>query len=327
VRVATFRAQAFHELERLARAIPWERFVTTGGAVTFRVTSRKSRLYHTGAIEQRFAEAIEHRLGRASAVEPRGAEEDEELSAPRAQLFVIRVVNDVFTVSADSSGALLHQRGYRQAIAKAPLRETLAAAMLIGSDWSGNTPLLDPMCGSGTIAIEGALLARRIAPGMHRRFALLAWPEASASMWNTLREEALSVALPRAAVKIRGSDRDSGAIQAAIANAQRAGVAGDIDFCVRAVSSIESVSGPAGLVVTNPPYGVRVGEAAKLRDLYARFGQVLRAEFPGWELAILSANRRLEQELRLRLQERLQTRNGGIPVGLLTGRVPESSEH
>jgi len=326
VRVATFRAQAFHELERLARAIPWERFVTTGGAVRFRVTSRKSRLYHTGAIEQRLAEAIEHRLGRASAVEAAGSDEDDDFSAARAQLFVIRVVNDVFTVSADSSGPLLHQRGYRQAIAKAPLRETLAAAMLLGSDWSGSTALLDPMCGSGTIAIEGALLARRMAPGLHRSFAFLAWPDASASMWNRLREEALGLAIPRAPVDIRGSDRDSGAIQAAVANAERAGVAGDIDFSVRAVSSIETASGPAGHVVTNPPYGVRVGEAAKLRDLYARFGQVLRAKYPGWQLAILSANRQLERELRLRLEERLHTRNGGISVRLSTGRVPESTK-
>lgn len=326
VRVATFRAQAFHELERLARAIAWERFVTVGGAVRFRITSRKSRLYHTGAIEQRLSEAIEHRLGRASAVEAAGAEEEDDVSTARAQLFVIRVANDVFTVSVDSSGALLHQRGYRRAIAKAPLRETLAAAMLIGSDWSGQRPLLDPMCGSGTIPIEAALLARGIAPGLHRSFAFLGWPETSASMWSNVREEALGAALPRSRVQILGSDRDSGAIGAAIANAERAGVGDDVEFSIRAVSAIEPPSATAGLVVTNPPYGVRVGEAAKLRDLYARFGQIVRMKLQGWDLAILSANRRLEQQLRLRMEERFQTRNGGIPVRLLTGRVPESSE-
>jgi putative N6-adenine-specific DNA methylase len=327
VRVATFRAQAFHELERLARTVPWERFVRSGATVRFRVTSRKSRLYHTGAIEQRFAEAIEHRLGKVSVVEPAGgAADDDDAPTSSGQLFVIRVVDDAFTVSADTSGALLHQRGYRQAIGKAPLRETLAAAMLIVSDWSAATPLIDPMCGSGTIPIEAALLARRIAPGLQRDFAFLSWPEASASMWDKLREDAAGSALPRSPVAIVGSDRDRGAIAAAIANAERADVAGDIEFSVRAVSVIDAPSAASGHVVTNPPYGVRVGEAQKLRDLYARFGQVLRAKCPGWDLALLSANPRLERELRLGLKERLRTRNGGIPVRLLTANVPESAE-
>jgi putative N6-adenine-specific DNA methylase len=126
VRVAAFKAQAFHELERLARAIPWEQYVEKSNPVRFRVTSRKSRLYHTGAIEQRLSEAIEHRLGGGVSVQATGSEDDEEGATSDAQLFVIRVFHDGFTVSADSSGALLHQRGYRKAIAKAPLRESPA---------------------------------------------------------------------------------------------------------------------------------------------------------------------------------------------------------
>jgi putative N6-adenine-specific DNA methylase len=325
VRVATFRARAFHELERLARAVPWERFVSSGAAVRFRVTSRKSRLYHTGAIEQRLAEAIEHRLGKASTIEPARTDDEEESTVSRAQLFVIRVVSDTFTVSADSSGALLHQRGYRQAVAKAPLRETLAAAMLITSDWSGETPLIDPFCGSGTIPIEAALLARRLAPGRGRSFAFQSWPEAQPALWERLCDEAASQALPRSPVEIRGSDRDQGAIDAAISNAERAGTAADIEFAVRAMSAMEPASGASGHVVTNPPYGVRVGEAAKLRDLYARFGQVLRTRFSGWALALMSANPRLESELRLPLTERLRTRNGGIAVRVLTADVPDAA--
>lgn len=326
VRVVSFRATAFHELERLARAVPWERFVTTGAAVRFRVTSRKSRLYHTGAIEQRFGEAIEHRLGKASTIESaRPDDEDEAATTARAQLFVIRVVNDTFTVSVDSSGALLHQRGYRQAIAKAPLRETLAAAMLMASDWSGTAPVIDPFCGSGTIPIEAALLARRIAPGFNRSFAFQSWPEAEPRLWATLCEEAATMALPKSPVSIFGSDRDRGAIEAALANAGRAGVAADIEFSVRAMSAIEPPSNGTGHVVTNPPYGVRVGEAAKLRDLYARFGQVLRAKFSRWEVALMSANPRLESELRLALHERLRTRNGGIDVRILSAVVPDNA--
>lgn len=327
VRVASFRALAFHELERLARAVPWERFVASGGAVRFRVTSRKSRLYHTGAIEQRLAEAIEHRLGRASAIQrtARLDDDDDEGTSPPAQLFVIRVVNDTFTLSVDSSGALLHQRGYRQAVARAPLRESLAAALLTASDWSGAAPLIDPFCGSGTIAIEAALLARRMAPGLRRSFAFQSWPETESARWEQLCEQAASEALPRSPVSILGSDRDRGAIEAAIANAERAGVAADIEFSVKAMSLIERPTSATGLVVTNPPYGVRVGEVAKLRDLYARFGQVLRTKFAGWELAVLSANPRLESELRLPLRERLRTRNGGIAVRLLLAGVPDAA--
>jgi len=325
VRSAAFRAQAFHELERLARAVPWERWVTPGAPVRFRITSRKSRLYHTGAIEQRLVEAIEHRLGVAPQTE-RTTGEDEENDSSRAQLFVVRAVHDAFTVSTDTSGALLHMRGYRQAIAKAPLRETLAAAMLIASGWTGDMPLIDPLCGSGTVAIEAALLARRMAPGLNRTFAFLAWPEMKTAIWERLRDEAKDRALPKAIASIEASDRDRGAIDSASANATRAGVHGDIEFSVRSLSAIDPSSNQSGYVVTNPPYGIRVGEATKLRDLYARFGQILRRNRPGWHLAMLSANPRLERELRLPLEERFRTQNGGIPVRLVTSRVPTAAE-
>lgn len=324
VRVASFRAQAFHELERLARAIPWETYLSSGAAVRFRVTSKKSRLYHTGAIAQRFGEAIEHRLGTGVTVESAvGDEEAETTTSIRAQLFVIRVFHDEFTVSVDSSGSLLHQRGYRRAVAKAPLRETLAASLLFAADWTGKVPLVDPFCGSGTIPIEAALLARRIAPGLHRPFAFQSWPSFDSKMWQRLLADAAEVRLPAAPTTIMGSDRDPGAIEAAIANAERAGVRGDIRFEVRAVSAIDDPTNASGDIVTNPPYGVRVGEAARLRDLYARFGQVVRAKYPRWRLTMLSANERLERELRLPLEERLRTRNGGIAVRALTGTVPD----
>lgn len=326
VRVASFRAQAFHELERLARAVPWERYVTSGSALRFRVTSKKSRLYHTGGIAQRFGEAIEHRLGSGVVVgDSRSDESDEEdAEGSPPQLFVIRAFHDVFTVSVDSSGALLHQRGYRKAIAKAPLRETLAAAMLMACDWSGSTPLLDPLCGSGTIPIEAALIARRIAPGSRRSFAFEAWPSFESSRWESLRADATAGVLASAGVRISGSDRDAGAIQAAVSNAGRAGVTADVDLSVRAVSAIDDCAEADGLIATNPPYGVRVGEAARLRDLYAKLGQVLRTRCPGWRVALLSANPRLEGELRLPLEERMRTRNGGIPVRLMISKLPQA---
>ena len=317
VRVANFQAQAFHELERLARAIAWERFITPGTPVRFRVTARKSRLYHTGAIEERFAEAIEHRLGKASKTSRSTSDEETEAPGPKAQLFVVRAIRDVFTVSADSSGDLLHQRGYRQAIGKAPMRETLAAAMLMAAGWDGSTPLIDPMCGSGTIPIEGALIARRIAPGLNRTFAFLEWPESDIERWTAIRAEAQSVALSESPVRIRGSDRDAGAVEAARSNAQRAGT--EVEFSVRALSALDCVPGEVGTIATNPPYGVRVGQAAPLRDLYARLGQLLRTRCKGWQLLMLSANLRLESQLELQMRELIRTRNGGIPVRILAG--------
>src|SRR5207247_3043905 len=139
-------------------------------------------------------------------------------------LFVVRLLRDECTVSADSSGALLHMRGYRQAVAKAPLRETLAAALLLAAEWRGDTPLVDPLCGSGTIPIEAALIARRMAPGARRRFACLDWPQFPRETFADALADAEARSLPRSAVVIQGSDRDAGAIEAAGANAERAGV-------------------------------------------------------------------------------------------------------
>jgi putative N6-adenine-specific DNA methylase len=330
VRVVVFRARTFHELERHGRKVPWERFVSPGAPVRFRVTSRKSRLYHTDAIAQRLADAAVTRVGavlasdRSRDTEPAGTRDEDDVydddNETAVQLFVVRVVRDVCTVSVDSSGALLHRRGYRQAVAKAPLRETIAAAMLLGSEWPGTVPLVDPMCGSGTIPIEAAHLARRIAPGVSRRFAFERWPEFDAVAWARIVHEAREQELPRAPAPIRGSDRDAGAVEAARANAERAGVAADVDLDRRPLSAIEPSPAP-GWVVTNPPYGVRVADAGAVRDLYAALGNVLRAGFVGWRLALLSPGASIERQVGVMLRQGFATLNGGIPVRLMVGEV------
>jgi len=329
VRVAEFRAKAFFELELNAKKLPWSRFVAPGATVEFRVTCRKSKLYHTDAVAQRFAEALGSAVRDVRIAKAKSEADDESnasVKKPRSakganQLFVVRFLHDVATVSVDASGALLHMRGYRQALAKAPLRETLAAATLLGAGWDGTNPLIDPMCGSGTIPIEAALIARRIAPGRDRSFGFLEWPEVDRDQWSAMLDQAKAGELASSAVRITGSDRDAGAITAAKANAERAGVLNDVELEVRSISAMEPAEG-TGLVASNPPYGVRVGEAEKLRDLYAQLGNVLRARRPGWELALLSADRQLERQLRLDLEERLTTRNGGIPVHLVVAAIP-----
>ena len=332
VRLGDFHVRALGELERRARELEWERFVGAGRAVRLRVTCRKSRLYHSGAVAERVANAMTARsggitgesvIGSAAGVRAeRGGtpSDDDDVDDNESQLVVVRVFHDRCSISVDSSGALLHRRGYRLATAKAPLRETLAAALLVASEWDPGAPLVDPMCGSGTIAIEGALLARRIAPGLRRSFAFVEWPDFDRALWESVLAAARSLVLARAPSIIQGSDRDAGAIEAAIANAERAGVAGDIAFTRRALSAIEPPPGP-GWVVTNPPYGARVGERDSLRNLYSQLGKVLKAKCPGWEVALLSADSHLDSRLGMRLATLLKTRNGGIAVRAAAGVV------
>ncbi len=321
VRVASFRATAFFELEKRARAVAWERYLARGRPVSFRVSSHASKLYHQRAIEERLLDAA----GQTGAVPaPRPSEENE---GAQAQLFVVRVVRDEFVLSADASGAPLHQRGYRQALAKAPLRETLAAAMLAASGWDPATPLIDPLCGSGTIPIEAALIARRIPPGLAnpelapRNYAFASWADYDAALWDEVVDRARQAVLADAPAPVLGRDRDAGAVRAASENAARAGVVLDLQRAPLSALTPPTGDMRAGALITNPPYGRRVGQADALRDLYASLGNVARARLPGWTVALLSADQRLERQIGLALQPAFRTRNGGIPVQCMVGRV------
>ena len=315
VRAGEFVARAFHELERRADKVPWEAFVSPNLGVSVRVTCRKSRLYHSDAVAERIARAVSARVSDARIVDDAGDESD----SPN-QLILVRLLHDRCTVSIDSSGALLHQRGYRQAIGKAPMRETLAAATLMATGWRGEAPLIDPMCGSGTIPIEAAMVARRIAPGLHRRFAFENWPDFESSLWRDVVAAAESQVIPTSPVVIQGSDRDAGAVEAALANAKRAGVDADVQFAERPLSGITPTDEP-GWIVSNPPYGVRVGDRDRLRNLYAQLGNVLREKCAGWRVSLVSADAGLDRQLQIPLEPILRTSNGGIKVRILAGQV------
>jgi putative N6-adenine-specific DNA methylase len=322
IRVASFEARSFVELERQARRVPWSRMVSAEGAVKFRVTCRKSRLYHSDAVAQRLGDAVRRAVAGVRVERAGGANADEEgAAAGDAQLFVVRLFHDRCTVSADTSGELLHRRGWRQATAKAPLRETMAAALLAAAGWDGSGPLVDPMCGSGTIVIEGALMVRGVPPGAKRRFAVERWPGVPPTLGAWVRTELARRDGHEPLPAIVGSDRDEGAIRAAAANADRAGVRDDLTLAVATVSAAEFPAAERGFVVTNPPYGVRVGEADRVRNLWARLGQVLRERAPGWRVALLSPEGALERQLGLPLREVARTTNGGIPVRLMVGEV------
>jgi putative N6-adenine-specific DNA methylase len=320
VRLASFQARSFAELERHARQVAWGRMLGPGGSARFRVTSKKSRLYHTDAIAQRLADALVRAVPGARVEDVTATADDEGHATEDAQLFVIRVHRDHVTVSADSSGDLLHRRGYRQQTAKAPLRETLAAALIAASRWDLVSPFVDPLCGSGTIPIEAALMARGEAPGAKRSFAAERWPGVPPMLGESVRMELAERSPSVSPGRVIGSDRDAGAIAAAMANAERAGVAGEVELSVRALSAAE-FPGELGWVVTNPPYGVRVGDAERVRDLWAQLGKVLRERARGWRVAILSPDSALDRQLRIPLRTVAQTSNGGIPVRLMVGEI------
>ena len=316
VRVGKFHAATFAELRERAARLAWEFYLHPGQVVDVRATCRKSRLYHSDAVAERVAGAIGDRMGKPVTLAE--GHDDEEADHP-PQRVLVRLFRDRCTISIDTSGALLHRRGYRLATAKAPLRETLAAGMMLASGWDGRAPLLDPFCGSGTIPIEAALWARQIAPGKGRRFAFMDWPHFAPDVWAEVLDAALAAERP-AAPPILASDRDAGAIQAAEANAARAGVAADIAWAQQAVSAIAPSPGP-GWVVTNPPYGVRVSASRDLRDLYAQFGNVLRARCPGWRVTFLCNDLRLIGQTRLPVETSHVWPHGGLRVRVMQGEV------
>jgi len=315
VRLGDFYAAAFSELRKKAGRLAWERYLRPGQPVRLHVTCHKSRLYHSDAVAERVAGAIGDRLGRPTPIlKPVESEDDRP-----PQLVIVRLLNDHCTVSVDTSGALLHRRGYRLATAKAPLRETLAAGMLLASGWEVQSPLIDPFCGSGTIAIEAALMRGGFPPGIKRRFTFMDWPGYEPQRWEALLAEVQPNAdtdLP----PIQASDRDAGAIEIARANAERAGVTDCIEFACQAISAIQPTEGP-GWVVTNPPYGLRVSEGKDLRNLYAQLGNVLRRSYLGWQAAILCSDKSLLAQTGLKLDMSFETVNGGVKVWLGRGKV------
>lgn len=289
VRIKEFEALTFADFERVAVDLPWSWFLQPKQPFKLKVSCAKSKLYHEDALAERLGGWISEATG--AQWFPGAADAD-------AQIFVVRGWRDRFTISADGSGEHLHRRGYRQEISKAPLRETIAASLLCASGWIPSVEegvgrgaavrykaptlgLTDPFCGSGTIVLEAALAARKIPPGMAnrdlspRRYAFQRWSSFDGAEWAKTVESLRSKVLEKAPVELRGSDRDDGAVTAALANARRAGVESDVTLERRALT--DAVFPETGFVVTNPPFGVRVSEGADLRDLYAAFGRRIEA--------------------------------------------------
>jgi putative N6-adenine-specific DNA methylase len=250
-------------------------------------------------------------------VERAGALDEE--AAGEALTLLVRVEGATCTVSADTSGEALHRRGYRQEVSRAPLRETLAAGLLLLAGYDGGVPLVDPMCGSGTFLIEGAWLSQRRAPGLLRTFAFERFPGFDAAAWAERRARAEAEALPAPRAVLRGHDLNAGALGTARRNARRAGVSLTLER-----QDVRTLVPPAGLapgwVVANPPYGKRVGEGEDLPGLYRALGTTLRRSFAGWRAALLVPDEpTLVRALGLPEARSLPVRNGGLRCRLLLG--------
>lgn len=318
VQVGMVTADAFWALEKQARRLPWDAFLTPGRPLLVAVTTHHCKLHHTTGIAERLATAIGHTLGQPSAVTTRAT-----AAPPQAARLVVRGVDDAFTISIDSSGELLHRRGYRQAVSKAPLRETLAAALLLTAEFDPARPFADLFCGSGTLPIEAALIARRMAPGLRREFDFQHWPGFDATTWANLRAHAAEQALPTAPAAILASDRDAGAIVAAQSNAERAAVAANIDFAVAAFSAIET-DVPPGLWLSNLPYHQRTRSSAQAdpRNLFAQLGKVARRGWAGWRLGVLASDQAPLWAADLPFSAPLRLDNGGVAVQFVTTDLP-----
>ncbi|MDU8910445.1 class I SAM-dependent RNA methyltransferase [Aestuariicoccus sp. MJ-SS9] len=280
VRIGAFRAMHLAQLDKRSRKFPWADVLRTDVPLRIEVTCRKSRIYHAGAASQRIANAIRDGLG-AEVFEGPVKDAPEE-----ALRLMARIEDDLVTLSIDSSGAPLHKRGHKEAVGKAPMRETLAALFLRQCGYRGTEPVADPMCGSGTFVIEAAEIAAGLAPGRSRAFAFERLASFNPAAWSALRG---SVAGHETGLCFHGFDRDDGAIRMSTQNAERAGVAGLTRFTCQSVSAFAPPEGPPGLVMVNPPYGARIGNKKMLYGLYAALGEVLRTRFGGWRVGLVTS--------------------------------------
>lgn len=284
LRLGEVKAREFAPLRRALAKLPWTGFIPRDRPLRVDASTSHCRLFHTGALAETVGLAVADCVGKLPVRDAREPDQNGESAAENATRILLRGQDDRFTVSLDSSGELLHRRGWRLEAGRAPLRETLAAGVLALCDYDPALPLIDPMCGSGTMVIEAASRALGRPPGAGRDFAFQRWPSHPAEVWATLRATVCEP--PRAPARIIGFDRDPRAIATARNNAERAGLTHAITFQVVPFAEARPEGGP-GLVVVNPPYGHRLGERRHAMQLARSLGEGLRTRFPGWRAGVL----------------------------------------
>lgn len=312
-RIGAFRALHLAQLDKRARKVAWGEVLRRDAPFRVEASCKTSRIYHQGAAAERIETAIREGFGAPV--------------SPDAEVCIkTRIEDDLCTISVDTSGESLHKRGHKEAVAKAPMRESLAALFLRQCGYRGTEPVVDPMCGSGTFVLEAAEIAAGLVPGRSRRFAFEALATFDAAAWQQLRGRVAGAppAGGNPAVRFHGSDRDAGAIRMARANAGRAGVADITEFKQHAISELVAPDGPPGLVIVNPPYGLRIGDKARLIALHRVLGKTLLARFAGWRVGLVTSDASLAQATGLPFAApSAPVSHGGVRVTLfLTGALP-----
>lgn len=283
LKIAEFPAHTFDDLFEQTTALPWEEWITRDGRFTVNAKSHKSALKSARSCQSIVKKAVVERLKSAYQIDwfpETGAEFTIQLA----------LVRNSALLTLDTSGVGLHKRGYREEAGEAPLKETFAAGLVQLSFWQPDRLLLDPMCGSGTILIEAALMGRNIAPGLHREFAAEGWPIIPAEAWAQAREEAQNAILPSGNLQLQGSDSDPASIEIARSNAAKAGVADDIAFEVKDVKKVW-IDREYGIMITNPPYGIRLSEYQDLNAIYLALNKMFRKK-DGWSIYVLTADKK-----------------------------------
>ena len=281
-----FNAYTFDELFERTKAIEWEKFLPVDANFPVQGKSVKSKLYSVPDCQSIVKKAIVERLKKAY---HRNSFLDE--SGPRFKIEV-SILKDKVQLSIDTSGAGLHKRGYRLDQGEAPLKETLAAALVKLSRWTPDRPFIDPFCGSGTIVIEAAMIGQNIAPGYNREFDSEHWPWMKQQIWEDARNEAEEAANYDQPLDILGTDIDHRMIKVAEANALEAGFGDLIQFQQRQLKDF-TTDGENGVVVGNPPYGERIGEIEVIEEMIGDMGRIF-AKYPTWSVYMLSSMARFE---------------------------------
>ena len=305
--VGRYEARDFEALFQGARALPWEEFIPREGAFPVKGHSLNSQLHALPAIQSVLKKALAARLG-----EKYGMDTLPESGALYQVQFSI--MHDQVTLMLDTSGAGLHKRGYRAVGVAAPLRETLAAAMVLLSRYRGRDPFCDPFCGSGTIPIEAALIAKNRAPGLNRAFSAQKWRWLDSGLWLRAADEAMDKEY-HGDYDIWGGDIDPRAVAIARDNAVKADMEDAIRFEVADATKFHR-DAPAGRVVTNPPYGERILEKKEAEELYRAFGKAARGLPEGWKVSVLSSHTEFERTFGCQADKKRKLYNGMLKCDL-----------
>jgi putative N6-adenine-specific DNA methylase len=310
VQVALFPCTSPDELYAGVHAIAWQELITPDMTLAVDCSLRDSTLTHSGFVALKTKDAVVDRIRESCGRRP-----NVDTTSPDVRINV-HLHKNVCTISLDSSGDSLDRRGYRLERNEAPLRETLAAAVVALTGWDGSIPLADPMCGSGTIPVEAALMAAHIPPGLQREFGFQRWLDFDNGLWDRICAEAEGGIRRLPVGLITGHDLDSRALLLAGRNTTKAGLEGQIHFFHAALQEFQP-EGDKGVVIINPPYGKRMGEDDDLRELYCQIGDVMKKRCRGWTGYVLTGNLELAKYIGLKASRRYVLFNGAIECRLL----------